>query len=192
MSKSDLVSWDTVHASPEIAQAERSVQCIIPQNWVPGEGGYTWHDGGELFAKATAALEAGIPEGQSVTVVSRCNHDVRAYQVHSSGHVEPGSISAVLNTDDDPWRSDMTKGTFNLVTYLGWQNGSPVEARSATFQVHGRIVTVTVQREEDEDLYETQILLRRDARDRWKSMMARGWMRDYEAEGEREAALITK
>ena len=92
MSKSDLVSWNTVHASPEIAQAERSVQCIIPQNWVPGEGGYTWVDGGELFAKATAALEAGIPESQSVTVVSRCNNDVRAYQVHSNGHVEPGSI----------------------------------------------------------------------------------------------------
>ena len=87
MNKPDLVSWDTVHASPEIAQAEASVQCIIPQNWVPGEGGYTWHDGGELFAKAKAALEAGIPEGQSVTVVSRYDNDVRAYQVLSLIHI---------------------------------------------------------------------------------------------------------
>jgi hypothetical protein len=81
----------------------------------------------------------------------------------------------------------MIDGTFSLVTYLGWNNGWPTDSRSATFQVHGPTVTVTVER--DEGRHETAILLRREARAKWKAMMANGWTRDYEIEGEREMAL---
>lgn len=81
----------------------------------------------------------------------------------------------------------MTNGTFSLVTYLGWDNGWPTHARAATFQVHGKIVTVTVER--DEGRYEAAIMTRSEARVKWNRLLAHGWSRDYETEGEREMAL---
>jgi hypothetical protein len=81
----------------------------------------------------------------------------------------------------------MIDGTFNLVKYLGWQNGWPTHARAATFYVSGPTVIVTVERAEGS--HETAIMTRSEARAEWKKLVAHGWSRDYETEGEREMAL---
>ena len=46
---------------------------------------------------------------------------------------------------------------------------------------------VTVERAEGR--YETTSVTRSEARAEWKKLVAHGWSRDYETEGEREMAL---